>query len=192
MHQRYTYNSYLIRRKIMKLVGADFHFYDPNGQVILFANLKAFKLKEDIRIYSGEDKKEELLAIKARQIVDFSATYDVYDVVENEKVGALRRKGMKSIIQDEWIVLDAQDNEIGIIKEDSTALALIRRFVTNLIPQTFECYINGTSVCTYKQNMNPFVSKINIDFSKNTGNVLDRRLGIAAGLLLCAIEGKQA
>lgn len=99
---------------------------------------------------------------------------------------------MKSIIQDEWIVLDAQDNEIGIIKEDSTALALIRRFVTNLIPQTFECYINGTSVCTYKQNMNTFVSKINIDFSKNTGNVLDRRLGIAAGLLLCAIEGKQA
>jgi len=50
----------------MKLVGAGFHFYDPNGQVILFANLKAFKLKEDIRIYSGEDKKEELLAIKAR------------------------------------------------------------------------------------------------------------------------------
>ena len=99
---------------------------------------------------------------------------------------------MKSLLKDEWLILDAQDREIGIIKEDSTALAIVRRFLTNLIPQTFECYVNGISVCTYKQNMNPFVSKINIDFSKNRDNILDRRLGIAAGLLLCAIEGKQS
>ncbi len=192
MDKRYAYDSYLIRRKIMKLVGADFHFFDQNEQLVFFANLKAFKLKEDIRIYGDEDKREELLTIKARQIIDFSATYDVFDAVENEKVGALRRKGMKSVLKDEWLILDAQDREIGIIKEDSTALAIVRRFLTNLIPQTFECYVNGISVCTYKQNMNPFVSKINIDFSKNRDNILDRRLGIAAGLLLCAIEGKQS
>lgn len=192
MDTRFTFDSYLIRRKILKLIGADFHFFDQNGQPVMFANLKAFKLKEDIRIYSGEDKREELLIIKARQIVDFSATYDVYDAVENEKIGALRRKGMKSILRDEWLILDAQDREIGVIREDSTALALVRRFLTNLVPQTFECYINGIAVCTYKQNFNPYVSKINIDFSKNRDNLLDRRLGIAAGLLLCAIEGKQA
>jgi len=33
--------------------------------------------------------------------------------------------------------------------------------------------------------------KINIDFSMDSFNTYDRRLGIAAGLLLCAIEGKQ-
>jgi hypothetical protein len=41
------------------------------------------------------------------------------------------------------------------------------------------------------QNFNPFVTKINANFSEDTRGLLDRRLGLAAGILLCAIEGKQ-
>lgn len=191
MDERYSYNTYLVRRKILKLLGGAFHFYDPMGNVVLYANMKAFKLREDITIYSGEDMREEMLTIKARNIIDFSATYDVFDAQSNEKVGGLRRKGLKSILKDEWLVLDESDNEIGTIKEDSTALALVRRFVTNLVPQKYSCVINNYDVCTYKQNANPFVVKINIDFSIDREQIFDRRLGIAAGLLLCAIEGKQ-
>ncbi|OPZ93740.1 MAG: hypothetical protein BWY74_01009 [Firmicutes bacterium ADurb.Bin419] len=191
MDERFTYDTYLVRRKILSLVGASFHFYDPMGNVVLFARMKAFKLKEDITIFSGEDMQEPMLNIKARNIVDFSATYDVFDVQSNEKIGALRRKGLKSVLKDEWVVLDEFDNEIGIIKEDSTALALVRRFLINIIPQSYSCVMDGSDVCTYKQNVNPFVMKINIDFSMDSFNTYDRRLGIAAGLLLCAIEGKQ-
>ena len=43
----------------------------------------------------------ELLSIQARQIIDFSAAYDVYDGSTGSKVGALKRKGMKSILRDE-------------------------------------------------------------------------------------------
>jgi len=191
MDQRYTYNNYLIRRKILKILGGAFHFYDPSGNVLLYAKMKAFKLKEDITIYSGEDMQEAMICIKARNVIDFSATYDVVDAKTNEKVGGLRRKGLKSILKDEWLILDESDNQIGVIKEDSTALALVRRFLTNLIPQTYNCIVNNRDVCIYKQNFNPFVMKINIDFSTDSGNTFDRRLGLAAGLLLCAIEGKQ-
>lgn len=191
MDERYTHNTYLVRKKILKLLGGAFHFYDPLGNVVLYANQKAFKLKEDITIYSGEDMKEEMLTIKARNIIDFSATYDVFDAKSNENVGGLKRKGLKSILKDEWLVLDGSGNEVGTIKEDSTVLALLRRFLSNLIPQKYDCVINNNVVCTYKQNRNPFVVKINIDFSLDTEQIFDRRLGIAAGLLLCAIEGKQ-
>jgi hypothetical protein len=191
MDERYTYNNYLIRRKILKLVGGAFHFFDPMGNVVLYANMKAFKLKEDITIYSGEDMQEAMISIKARNIIDFSATYDVVDAQTNEKVGGLRRKGLKSILKDEWLVLDEADNQIGVIKEDSTALALVRRFLTNLVPQTYNCIVNNSVVCIYKQNFNPFVVKVNVDFSVDRGHIFDRRLGLAAGLLLCAIEGKQ-
>jgi uncharacterized protein YxjI len=192
MTDRFEHTTYLVRRKILKLFGAAFHIYDPQGNVVFYSKLKAFKLKEDIRIYTGEDMREEVLVIKARKILDFSSAYDVVDPTTNEKVGVLKRKGFKSILKDEWIMMDADDQDIGLIKEDSTALALLRRFLTgSLIPQKYYGEIDHNPVCTFKQNFNPFVVKINLDFSPDTNNLLDRRLGIAAAVLLCAIEGKQ-
>jgi hypothetical protein len=173
------------------LLGAAFHIYDPNGNVAFYSKQKAFKLKEDIRVYTGEDMQNEVLTIKARSIIDFSAAYDVFDPATQTKVGALKRKGMKSILKDEWIILDANEREIGLIQEDSMMLALVRRFLTQLVPQSYDGTIRGQKVCQFKQNFNPFVTKITLDFSMDMNNLLDRRLGIAAAILLCAIEGKQ-
>jgi uncharacterized protein YxjI len=190
--QVFQYTNYLVRRKVFKLLGAAFHIYDPSGNVAFYSNQKAFKLKEDIRVYTGEDMRTEVLNIFARQVLDFSATYDVFDPRNNLKVGALKRKGMKSILKDEWIIMDAQDREIGLIQEDNMFLALIRRFVINLIPQQYSGMVNGKQVCLFKQNFNPFVMKISLDYSMDTSGLLDRRLGIAGAILLCAIEGKQS
>jgi uncharacterized protein YxjI len=172
-------------------MGAKFHIYDSNGQVIMYSHMKAFKLKEDIRIYTGEDMMEEILTIHARNVIDISATYDVFDSNTGEKVGALKRKGLKSLMKDEWIIMDQHDMEIGFIKEDSLGLAMLRRLLTNLVPQKYDVEFNGMKICKFKQNFNPFVIKLNLDFSTDTSKALDRRLGIAAGILLCAIEGKQ-
>lgn len=189
--EAFTHESYLVRRKILKLFGAAFHIYDPNGKVVFYSKMKAFKLKEDIRLYTGEDMQTEVLTIIARHIIDFSAAYDVIDPATNTKVGVFKRKGLKSILKDEWIIMDAEDREIGFIKEDSMLLALIRRFLMNIIPQKYYGELGGEKVCLFKQNFNPFVMKINLDFSMDRKGLLDRRLGIAGAVLLCAIEGKQ-
>jgi hypothetical protein len=191
MDERFKYTTYLVRKKILKLVGGAFHIFGPEGDVILYSKMKAFKLKEDIRLYTGEDMQTELLLIAARKALDWSGAYDVTDSTTGERVGALRRKGWQSILKDEWHILDTNDNQIGTIVEDSMLLALIRRFLTNLIPQTYNGDVGGKPVLVFKQNFNPFVTKLNLDFSPDTENLLDRRLGIAAAVLLCAIEGKQ-
>jgi len=190
--QVFQHTHYLVRRKIFKLFGAGFHIYDSNGKVVFYSKQKAFKLKEDIRVFTSEDMQTEVLTISARGIIDFSAAYDVFDPIQKVKVGALKRKGMKSILKDEWIILDAGNKEIGLIQEDSMFLALVRRFLVNLIPQKYNGVVNGKQVCLYKQNFNPFVTKIHLDFSMDVNGFLDRRLGIAAAVLLCAIEGKQS
>ncbi len=192
MAVRLDHRQYTVRRKVLQLLGATFHVYDPEGNVVFYSKMKAFKLKEDIRLYTGEDMQEELLTIKARQILDISATYDVTDATNGERVGALQRRGLKSIIKDEWLILDVNDNQIGTIKEDNMLLALVRRFMINLIPQTYNVHIGERLVATMKQNLNPFVTKITIDFSPDTEGLLDKRLGIAAAILMCAIEGKQS
>ncbi len=189
---RFQHNNYLVRRKVLKLFGGSFHVYDPAGQVVLFASMKAFKLKEDIRLYTAEDMQTEVLLIAARRVFDISAEYDVTDSQTGEKVGVLKRKGLKSMVRDEWILM-ARDQLIGTLREDSTAMALIRRFIpfANLIPQQYDGEIGGTPVCTFKRNINPFVSKVSLDFSQDENRLLDRRLGLALAVLLLAIEGKQ-
>ena len=190
---RFQHNNYLIRRKVFKLFGGAFHVYDPSGQVVLFASMKAFKLKEDIRLFANEDMQGELIVIQARRALDISSEYNVTDSQTGERVGVLKRKGLKSMVRDEWIIMNAMDQPIGSIREDNTALALIRRFIpfANLIPQEYQGEIHGTPVCSFKQNFNPFVMKISLDFSADVNRLLDRRLGLAAAVLLCAIEGKQ-
>lgn len=187
----FGHRHYLARRKVFSFLGQKFHIYDSVGNLQLFVQQKAFKLKEDIRVYRDESKTEELLTIKARTMMDFSAAYDVVDARSGEAVGALRRKGLKSMFRDEWTVLGPGDQELGVLTEDSMALAMFRRLLANLIPQNFDLLVDGERVADFRQAFNPFIFKMHVDFSMDERSVLDRRLGLAAVVLLLAIEGRQ-
>lgn len=82
---------------------------------------------------------------------------------------------------------------MGELIEDSMGLALLRRFLSNLIPQRFDWRINDETVCTFHQHFNPFVLKLDVNFNAGSGETIevDRRLGLAAAVLLGAIEGRQ-
>ncbi len=192
MNPIFQHPSYLLKRQAIALTGK-FRFYDPLGNLVMFSEQKMFRLREDIRVYSDEAKTQEVLSIKARQIMDFSASYDVVDTAMNQKVGALRRKGLRSILRDEWEVLDANDNMIGLIFEDSIGLALLRRFLLgSWLPQNYDITLGQTRVGDLRQNFNLFRYELNLDFSMDVSHSLDRRLGIAAGTLLAAVEGKES
>ncbi len=185
------HDQYVIRRKFLRLFGNEFRVFDPAGQQVLFSRQKAFKLREDIRVWSGDDMQTELLRIGARQIVDFSAAYDVIDSTTNTKVGAFKRKGLKSIVRDEWILMDANDQEIGLFQEDSMGMAILRRFI-NIIPQKFHMDVGAAHVANLRQNWNPFVVRVTVDFSPDTQKLLDKRFGLAVAILHSAIEGRQS
>ena len=192
MNPIFQYSSYLLKRQALALTGK-FRFYDPMGNLVMFSEQKMFKLREDVRVYSDESKTREVLSIKARQIIDFSAAYDVVDTEFNQKVGALRRKGWRSMLRDEWEVLDANDNVIGMLFEDSMGLALLRRFLLgSWLPQNYDMAFGETRVADLRQNFNLFRYELNLDFSMDPTHRLDRRLGIAAGILLAVVEGRQS
>jgi hypothetical protein len=182
--------EYTIRRKVLTIFGAKFHIYDANNKLLGFSEQKAFKLKEDIRVYTDESKTDERVVIKARSIIDFGAAYDVYDSKQQKKVGALKRKGWSSLVRDSWVVMDADDREIGKIQEDSMAMALIRRFLSNLIPQKYHLSDNGgTELAAFRQHFNPFIFRLTVTIYD--GCPVSPLLVLAAGVLLVAIEGRQ-
>ncbi|WP_138493818.1 hypothetical protein [Paenibacillus pinistramenti] len=189
MNPLFSRTKYVIRKKIFSLLGTKYHISDESGQLVLYSEMKAFKLKEDIRLYNDESMSQELLWIQARKIIDFSATYDVRDSATGEWIGALRRRGFKSILKDEWILLGTGDKELGRIKENSSFLALLRRFI-HIIPQRYHVDIAGHKHPAFTQNINPLVTKVLCDFS-GLHQSLDPRLCLAAGILLCSMEGKQ-
>ena len=191
MHPFWSAPEFILRRKV-SLGGRQFRITDASGRLVAFVEKKLFKLKEDIRVYGDEQKSQEILVIQARQIMDFAAAYDIYDPIAGQKVGALRRKGWSSIVRDEWEVLDPMDVPVGKLHEDSLQLALIRRLLLALIPQNFDLVdMAGSKLVDLKQQFNPFLYTLNIDFRPDTGGRIDRRVGIAAAVLVASIEGRQ-
>jgi len=189
--QRFTHPKYLVRKKFWKVFGAAFHIYDPQGELAFYSKQKAFKLREDIRLFTDESLTTEVLTIQARSILDFSAAYDVVDASTGQKVGALKRKGFTSMFRDSWILMDAEDNEIGKARENSLFGAMLRRWM-NIIPQKYTISTtDGAPLASMRQRFNPFVQKLDIDFAADTEGQLDRRLGLAAAVLMVAIEGRQ-
>jgi len=192
MNPIFQFPNYLLQRQALALTGK-FRFFDPTGNLVMFSEQKMFRLREDIRVYGDEGKTQEVLSIKARQILDFSAAYDVVDTAMNQKVGALRRRGLRSILRDEWEVLDASDTVIGKLFEDSVGLAMLRRFLLgSWLPQNYDITVGESRVADLKQRFNLFRYELDLDFRMDTAQRLDHRLGIAAGILLAAVEGKQS
>jgi hypothetical protein len=185
--------EYTIRRKVLTFAGAKFHIYDAQGNLIGFSKQKAFKLKEDIRVYRDESMQQEFLTIQARSVLDFSAAYDVTDPKTGRRLGVLKRAGLASMFRDKWMVFDEDESQVGTIEEDSAFLALVRRLhelAAALIPQGFSLKgTDGTEYARYRTHMNPFVHKLSVTVLDACP--LDQAVPLAAGILLVAIEGRQ-
>lgn len=184
---------YTIRRQIFKLLGAGFHVYDASGRVVGYCRQRAFKLKEDLRIYTDESRSTELLSIGARSVIDFGATYDVR-LPGGDVIGSFRRKGLKSLVRDEWLVLDEAGREVAVLREDSGTLALLRRVLdlaALFLPQRFTLVgAGGAPLATYRQHFNPFVYRLGVAIHAED-EIVDDLMVLAFGCLIAVIEGRQ-
>lgn len=188
----FGFDQYELRRKFFSPIHTDFFVHGPAGNIVLYGRKKGFRLKEDIRLYADPGLQTELLSIGARSMIDFSGSYDIIDSRERRTIGLLRRKGLRSILRDEWHILDPGERPLAIVQEDSAGKALLRRFLTNLIPQSFHIMMNGSPVAEIHQHFNPFRLRLAIDFHLDSRRALDRRIGLAAAVLLGTIEGRQS
>lgn len=194
----FSYQKYFAKKKFFKLFGGEIRIFDETkSNLMFFVKQKAFKLKEDITVFADEAMQSALLKIAARSMLDLSATYDISDPAGGQKLGSLRRKGLAStFVMDQWEILDSSERVVGLIQEDNWMLALVRRYLSNLVPQTYKVYFGATAepsaiVGIFKQTFNPFIAQFNIDFSMDVQNRLDRRIGIASLVLIQIIEGRQ-
>ena len=186
MHPLFEMDNYIIQTKLLKIFGGAFWFKDLEDNIVAYSKQKAFKLKEDIVLYADTACTQPLLQIKARQVLDLSATYDVFDLTTSEHIGSVQRKFLKSIVKDSWKLLDVNGNQYGELVEDS--IAILRRFIP-LIPAKFHFEIPGHDGITIHQQFTAFIKKSLLTIPP--GHPMDRRMVAAITLLNSAIEGRQ-
>ncbi len=197
--------QYTIRRKFFKLFGASFRVYNPEGRVVAYCRQKAFKLKEDMRLYTDETAAEELLVIKARSVIDFGATYDVA-LPTGQVLGSLRRAGlMSTFVRDSWMVFNNEGRQIAALAEEGSFMPLLRRYVeivSVFSPQVFSLNrvggpaggsaggAAGGPIATFRTHFNPISYRLSIAIRADDPE-LDDLMILAVGCLIAAIEGRQ-
>ena len=107
------------------------YIHDASGAPVYFVKQKMFKLKEDIRVFDSDSQTTELAAIKADRIMDFSACYHFSDH-DDPNLGAVRRKGWRSIWKTHYEVLDENDEHQLDIREDSAWVKVLDALIGDI------------------------------------------------------------
>ncbi len=183
-------NQYLIREKFLKFFGNKFRIVDSEDNLYGFCEQKRFRIKEDIRIYDDENKNNEWLIIKQRNLVDAWGGFDIVDPKENLLLGSIRRKFWKSVLRTKWELLDSDGNEIGMLIEDSLGYAIARRILLGiLLPKKFTLWTSADQQpITMRQKFNPLIKKLVVTIP--SGHAFDRRFIAGLAMVIAAVDGR--
>lgn len=69
---------------------------DGTSRLLMYAKMKAFRLREAITLYADREQSQPLYEITADRVIDFAANYNIRDAGGNE-IGTVQQKGMRSI-----------------------------------------------------------------------------------------------
>lgn len=176
-----------------------------SNDLVGFISQKAWKLREDIRVYQDDSKQEELFIIRARNIVDIAATYDVFESGSSLVRLSLKRRGLRStFVRDHWDIMDKSGAAIAEIEETSGGLALVRRWIglipfvgpiaeiiLNFVKQTYTVQRpDKTALATITLRKNPLLVRYELDTSALPDDV-DALIPFAATTLLTIIDSEK-
>lgn len=90
---------------------------DASGSVVLYTKQKAFKLKEAVTVFADVEQTRPLYTINADRVLDFNAKYNIADAWGNQ-IGAVARKGRKSLWRAQYEVMDGGGQPMTIQEEN--------------------------------------------------------------------------
>jgi uncharacterized protein YxjI len=169
------------------------------GEPICFVEQKRMKLKEDLRAFSDDSKTEEVFRIKAQQVWDPRAKYDVTDPA-GQQIGQLRKVFGKSLLRSTWEIYDASGNEAASARERSLFVALFRRFVGFIpfiggfadwlpIPYHFDYFVGDRRIGGLTRILG-LHDRYRLDVAGDDGRTLDRRVVLALAVGMDALQAR--
>jgi uncharacterized protein YxjI len=109
-------------------LASQIYIRDANGQLIGYVKQKLLKLKEDINVFADEQQTQHLYNIKADRVLDFSAKYSFTDN-RGTSVGAIKRKGMRSIFKAHYEICEPSGTLAMEIHEENAWIKVVDSLV---------------------------------------------------------------
>jgi uncharacterized protein YxjI len=174
---------------------ANLYRVSAEGEPVAFVRQKRLAVKEDIRFFADEDETRELFRLKARAVLELGGRYDL-TTPEGEAIGTVEKVFGKSLLRSTWRLLGPGGDELAIARERSAPVALLRRGIDlvpygELIPILFHFTIDSGD-----EHLGDFTrawgirDKYTLDLSPDTGRRVDRRLAVALGVALDALQSR--
>jgi hypothetical protein len=91
---------------------------DASGQVRMYVKQKLMKLKEQVTVFADESQSTPLYHIKANKVIDWSAQYN-FSTPDGTQIGAVRRKGMRSLFRAHYEIVGASDELLFTLREEN-------------------------------------------------------------------------
>ncbi len=165
------------------------------GLPVAFVRQKRMAMKEDIRFFAHEDESEELFRIKARSLMEIGGRYDV-TTPAGERIGVLEKVFGKSLLRSTWRILDAGEQELAVAQERSMLWAVVRRMIDVVPYGEFVPILFHFRIDRGEQHLGEFTRPIGVrdrytlDLSGDPERTIDRRLAIALGVALDALQSR--
>jgi uncharacterized protein YxjI len=140
--------------------------------------------KRHIHFYRDDSRGEVLLEVLQDQKLAFlTHTYTV-----NEPGGRTIARFSKNLLTDifrkKWSVSSPEGRPLWEAKEDSVLMALVRRFLTRLVPLCFVFCLPGGAVVGEFNRKFTILDRYVLDLSRDAGRAIDRRVALAMGVML--------
>jgi len=169
------------------------------GEPVCFVEQKRMKLKEDLRAFTDDSKTDEVFRIKAQQVWDPRARYDVTDA-SGRQVGQLSKAVGRSLLRSTWRIHDAAGNEIGWARERSLFVALLRRLVGFIpevgdvadwvpIPYHFDYFVRDQRIGGLERILG-VRDRYRLDVSGDPERTIDRRVALALAVGMDALQAR--
>jgi hypothetical protein len=162
---------------------------------VAFVRQKRMAIKEDIRFFADESEAHELWRIKARSVMEFGGRYDVV-TPDGERIGVLGKVFGKSLFRSTWRILDANEQEVAVAQERSMLWAIVRRVIDAVPYGEFVPILFHFRIDRGEQHLGELTRAIGVrdrytlDLSGDAEGTIDRRLAIALGIALDALQSR--
>jgi hypothetical protein len=169
------------------------------GEPVCFVEQKRMKLKEDLRAFTDDSKATEVFRIKAQQVWDPRARYDVTDP-RGQQLGQLSKVFGRSLLRSTWRIHDASGGEVGWARERSLFVALFRRLVGFIpyvgdladwlpIPYHFDYFAGGRRIGGLERILG-VRDRYRLDVSGDPERTIDRRVVLALAVGMDALQAR--
>ncbi|MCW2926410.1 MAG: hypothetical protein JWM86_378 [Thermoleophilia bacterium] len=154
---------------------------------------KMVTLKERIRFVDPSGA--EAIGIQSQKLMNFGARYIVTDAA-GAPIAQLKKEQMKSLLRSTWSVYDPSGtHQVAVAREASAVFAVLRRLsdLASLFPYHFTIEAGsaapsaGQALGTFRRRWG-FRDRYDLDLSADQSMLLDRRVAVALGLTLDALQ----